>query len=175
MKMTCIEIKKLFPVYLEEQADEVQKEMVEKHFAECERCSLEYSLLTSIEKTLVTAEKAEAPDYLRERVLAEIAAEREARKERRFIYIISAAFAFTFLIALLFVIPFGWVYPFVSFLTENSEFYGELTFSLAGIKIKELLSTMFLSEMSYKYGLAAVIGIVSLIYFAFDRLIYRRI
>ena len=171
--MTCIEIKKMFPVYLEEKADKVQKEMVKKHLAECERCSLEYSLLTSIEKTFLTAEKAEAPDYLRGRVLAEIAAEREAKKEKRSIYIISAAFALTFLIALLFVIPFGWIYPLVTFLTENSEFYGELTISLAGIKIKELV--LFLSEISYKYGLAAVIAFISLIYCAVDRLIYRRI
>ena len=173
--MTCIEIKKLFPVYLDKKADEGQKEMVEKHLAECERCSLEYSLLISIEKTFLTAEKAEAPDFLRGRILAEIAAEREARKEKRSLYIVSAAFAFTFIIALLFVIPFGWVHPLLTYLTENFEFYGELTFSLAGIKIKELLSTLFLSEMSYKYGLAAVIGIGSLIYFAVDRLIYRRI
>ncbi|NVM04363.1 MAG: zf-HC2 domain-containing protein, partial [Candidatus Helarchaeota archaeon] len=80
--MNCIEIKNLLFPFFEGNLEEEKKILVEKHLSECKRCYLEYELIVSIENTLKTAEKAEAPDFLRERILSKIYPAFEYKREK---------------------------------------------------------------------------------------------
>ena len=174
--MNCDEIKKLFPVYIEKKTDKNTDEVVKKHLSECRRCSTEYSMLVSIEDALQSAERVPAPEHLRQVILSEIALEKAMQKERCSMLLILSGMSLVFVTAFLFIIPFGWVFPVLSFLSEKAELYSTFTILTDNIiNIGEFISTAFLQEISYKFGLISFFIISSLIYLVIEKLKLHRL
>jgi len=168
--MDCIDIKDLlFPLF-EGNLEEEKKILAEKHLSECKRCSLEYELIVSIENTLKTAEKVEAPDYLKDRILSKIYPAFESKKEKLELGILSIAWAVVSMIIALIYIPYERLGPMMT--GVFSSFQNDIVNFEA--KIKEAFTIISSADFSYLVGFVVLFMVSSIIIFSIEFIIYQR-
>ena len=168
--MDCIDIKDLLFPFFEGNLEEEKKILVEKHLSECKRCSLEYELVVSIENTLKTAEKVEAPDYLKDRILSKIYPAFESKKEKLELGILSIAWAVVSMIIALIYIPYEKLGPMIIVLF--SRFQNDIVNFEA--KIKEAFTIISSADFSYMVGFVVLFMVLSIIIFSVEFIIYQR-
>jgi len=168
--MDCIDIKDLLFPFFEGNLEEEKKILVEKHLSECKRCSLEYELVVSIENTLKTAEKVEAPDYLKDRILSKIYPAFESKKEKLELGILSIAWAVVSMIIALIYIPYERLGPMIIVLF--SRFQNDIVNFEA--KIKEAFTIISSADFSYMVGFVVLFMVLSIIIFSVEFIIYQR-
>jgi len=168
--MDCIDIKDLLFPFFEGNLEEEKKILVEKHLSECKRCSLEYELVVSIENTLKTAEKVEAPDYLKDRILSKIYPAFESKKEKLELGILSIAWAVVSMIIALIYIPYEKLGPMIIGLF--SRFQNDIVNFEA--KIKEAFTIISSADFSYMVGFVVLFMVLSIIIFSVEFIIYQR-
>ncbi len=168
--MDCIDIKDLLFPFFEGNLEEEKKILVEKHLSECKRCSLEYELVVSIENTLKTAEKVEAPDYLKDRILSKIYPAFEPKKEKLELGILSIAWAIVSMIIALIYIPYEKLGPMITGLF--SRFQNDTVNFEA--KIKEAFTIISSADFSYMVGFVVLFMVLSIIIFSVEFIIYQR-
>lgn len=168
--MDCIDIKDLLFPFFEGNLEEEKKILVEKHLSECKRCTLEYELVVSIENTLKTAEKVEAPDYLKDRILSKIYPAFESKKEKLELGILSIAWAVVSMIIALIYIPYERLGPMIIVLF--SRFQNDIVNFEA--KIKESFTIISSADFSYMVGFVVLFMVLSIIIFSVEFIIYQR-
>jgi len=168
--MDCIDIKDLLFPFFEGNLEEEKKILVEKHLSECKRCSLEYELVVSIENTLKTAEKVEAPDYLKDRILSKIYPAFESKKEKLELGILSIAWAVVSMIIALIYIPYEKLGPMIIVLF--SRFQNDIVNFEA--KIKEAFTIISSADFYYMVGFVVLFMVLSIIIFSVEFIIYQR-
>jgi len=168
--MDCIDIKDLLFPFFEGNLEEEKKILVEKHLSECKRCSIEYKLIVSIENTLKTAEKVEAPDYLKDRILSKIYPAFESKKEKLELCILSIAWAIVSTIIALIYIPYERLGPLMIGLFSSSQ-YDIASFEA---KIKGAFSIIFSANFSYLAGFVVLFMVLSIIIFSVEFILYQK-
>ena len=168
--MDCIDIKDLLFPFFEGNLEEEKKILVEKHLSECKKCSLEYKLVVSIENTLKTAEKVDAPDYLKDRILSKIYPAFESKKEKLELGILSIAWAVVSMIIALIYIPYEKLGPMIIVLF--SRFQNDTANFEA--KIKEAFTIISSADFSYMVGFVVLFMVLSIIIFSVEFIIYQR-
>ena len=168
--MDCIDIKDLLFPFFEGNLEEEKKILVEKHLSECKRCSLEYKLVVSIENTLKTAEKVDAPDYLKDRILSKIYPAFESKKEKLELGILSIAWAVVSMIIALIYIPYEKLGPMIIVLFSG--FQNDIVNFEA--KIKEAFTIISSADFSYMVGFVVLFMVLSIIIFSVEFIIYQR-
>ena len=173
-KLNCSKVKDLLNICLDNKLKEDDRILIENHIKECKKCSFEHNLLLKIENVLKSAERISAPEYLKERILSQIFPVYESMKEKIEIGLLSTIWAIVSIIAAIIYIPFEKLSSFISELLpkfNNNIFYYDSEFE---IKVKEVISLLTGTELSYQIGFVFILLVISITIFSVEFILYYR-